>query len=49
MHQLQEPVRLDERVFALAKARLAKSLRLTHIACHSWGCYQFEMTATFVR
>ncbi len=43
----KEQARLDERVFTLAKARLAESLGLTHIACPSCGGYQFGMTGTF--
>ena len=45
----KESARLDERVFTIAKARLAESLGLTHIACTSCGGYQFELTGTFTR
>ena len=45
----KESARLDERVFTIAKARLAESLGLTHIACPSCGGYQFELTGTFTR
>ena len=45
----KEQVRLDEKVFTLAKARLAESFGLTHIACPSCACYQFEMAGTFMR
>ena len=45
----KEQVRLDERVLTIAKARLAESFGLTHIACPSCGGYQFEMTGTFTR
>ena len=45
----KESARLDERVFTIAKARLAESLGLTHIAFPNCSGHQFEMTGTFVR
>lgn len=44
-----EHVMLDERVYSIAKARLAEAIGMTHVACSSCGGHQLVSDSVFVR